>query len=114
MSRVETQEEEEKAQGKEERETPKKRSVWEGSPTRVSPDRCYVPGPQHVPRPRSVNRLRGAGCWLKGRRVKTSGQGEQLRQLGSRVKPHPGRRKMRSGLAARRPGSPRLCHSLTV
>lgn len=73
------------AQGKEEKETPKKRSVQEGSSTWVSPDRCYVPSPHHMPRPGSVNRVRGAGCWLKGRRVKTSGQGERLRRLRSRV-----------------------------
>ena len=49
------------AQGKEEKETPKKRSVREGSSTWVSPDRCYVPSPHHMPRPRSVNRVRGVG-----------------------------------------------------
>ena len=37
------------------------RSVREGSSTWVSPDRCYVPSPHHMPRPRSVNRVRGAG-----------------------------------------------------
>lgn len=88
------------------RETLKKRSVREGSPTQVSPDRYYVPGPQHVPRPGSMNRVRGAGCWLKGRRVKTSGQGERLGRLRSRVKPHPGRRKTCSGPAARLPVHP--------
>lgn len=78
-------EEEEMAQGKEEKETPQNRSVREGSSTCVSPDHCYVPSPHHMPRPGSVNRVRGAGCWLKGRRVKTSGQGERLGRLRSRV-----------------------------